>query len=189
MTTQTTPASLNGIDVATLGQIAEGIAADPSIGFVKFNVATHWTGGTTSETKVDGYSLDGQRIERNHVIKTDEPRELLGTDKNANPQEVLMASLNACMTVGFVAGCAMHGITLDSLCFRTDGQLNLRGFLGLDAEVAPGPEEMNLHVEVAGNGTQEQYDAILEHVMATSPNFFNVTQPVAVHGELSILEG
>jgi hypothetical protein len=39
-------------------------------------------------------------------IDIDEPCELGGTNSFANPQKHLLASLNACMTVGYVAQCA-----------------------------------------------------------------------------------
>ena len=49
-----------------------------------------------------------------------------------------MAAFNACMTVGYVAGAALKGITLDRLEIRTKRQLDLRGFLGLSDSVAAG---------------------------------------------------
>ena len=51
-----------------------------------------------------------------------------------------MAAFNACITVGYVAGAALKGIKLESLEIRTKGQLDLRGFLGLDDTVPPGYE-------------------------------------------------
>ena len=37
-----------------------------------------------------------------------------------------MAAVNACMTVGYVAGAALKGITLTKLEIRTKGTLDLR---------------------------------------------------------------
>jgi hypothetical protein len=47
----------------------------------------------------------------------------------ANPQENLIAALNACLTVGYVAQCAVRGITLESLAIETNGEMDLRGYL------------------------------------------------------------
>ena len=58
--------------------------------------------------------MGGERIPRSHKIVADEPRELLGADSAPNPQELLMAAFNACITVGYVAGASAKGITLDS---------------------------------------------------------------------------
>src|SRR5207302_941057 len=42
----------------------------------------------------------------------------------ANAQEHLLAALNACMMVGYVAQCAVRGITLESLEIDTDGEID-----------------------------------------------------------------
>ena len=99
---------------------------------VGFDVTTRWTGQTRSETTVDGFTLGGERIARSHKIVADEPCELLGADSAPNPQELLMAAFNACIMVGYVAGASLKGINLESVEIRTKGELDLRGFLGLE---------------------------------------------------------
>ena len=42
--------------------------------------------------------------------------ELLGQNSAPNPQELLMTALNACITVGYVAGAAVKGVTLATPC-------------------------------------------------------------------------
>jgi hypothetical protein len=70
----------------------------------------------------------------------------------ANPQEHLLAPLNACMTVGYVAQCAVRAITLESLEIQTDGEIDLRGFLGTDPAVPPGYENLSYIVRIKGSG-------------------------------------
>ena len=91
---------------------------------------------------------------RRFSIDIDEPHELGGTNRFANPQEHLIAALNACMTVGYVAQCAVRGITLESLAIETDGEIDLRGFLGIDPAVPPGYENLNYIVRIKGSGTK-----------------------------------
>ena len=110
---------VNGLDLAALGETVEAIQQDAELAKVSFDVTTRWTGQTGSETTVDGYTLGGERIARSHKIVADEPHELLGADAAPNPQELLMAAVNACMTVGYVAGAAINGITLTKLEIRT----------------------------------------------------------------------
>ena len=64
-----------------------------------------------------------------------------------------MAALNACMTVGYVAQAAVRGITLDDCRIETEGELDLRGFLGLDETVPPGYRRINYIVRIEGDGT------------------------------------
>ena len=74
-----------------------------------------------------------------------------------NSADHLIAALNACVMVGYVAQCAVRGITLESLSIETDGKIDLRGFLGIDPAVPPGYEALNYTVRIKGSGTREQF--------------------------------
>ena len=97
-----------------------------------------------------------------------------------------MSAINACMTVGYVAGAAIRGITLARLEIETTGQLDLRGFLGLDDAVPPGYETVEYTVRIEGDGTPEQFDEIHRTVMQTSPNYFNMARPIRMQGRLQV---
>jgi uncharacterized OsmC-like protein len=182
----TVKSRVNGLDLNALGEVVEAIQEDAGKAKVSFDVTTRWQGQTRSETIVDGFTIAGERIARSHRIVADEPHELLGSDGAANPQELLMAAVNACMTVGYVAGAAVKGITLDKLEIRTNGTLDLRGFLGLDDTVPPGYEAIDYEVTIAGNGTPEQFEQIHQAVMKTSPNYFNINRPIRMNGTLQV---
>lgn len=177
---------VNGIDVDAIGEVVEAINRDPTEALVRFSVATRWTGQTASRSTVSGYEIGGQQIDRHFEIMADEPEELLGKNNAPNPQELLMSAVNACMTVGYVAGAAMHCIRLESLEIKTTGQLDLRGFLGLDDSVPPGYETIDYVVSISGNGTQEQFEEIHRNVMKTSPNYFNMARPIRMNGVLDV---
>ncbi len=97
-----------------------------------------------------------------------------------------MAALNACMAVGYVAGCAMRGIELTALEIETEGALDLRGFLGVDPAVNPGYDEVRYTVRIRGDGTPEQFREIHETVMKTSPNFANFARPIRLRPTLVV---
>jgi uncharacterized OsmC-like protein len=181
-----TQALPNGIDTEALRGMAVKVAENPAAGIARFQVATQWSGATRSDTRVTSYSLGGRRLARNFTIASDEPTELLGGNSAPNPQELLLAALNACMTVGYVAGCAMRGIELESLEIQTEGELDLRGFLGLDPSVKPGYDEVRYTVRVKGNGTPAQFREVHETVMRTSPNYFNVANPIRMRPTLVV---
>lgn len=185
--TLNTPPAINGIDVAGLGEVVEAVTADPSKGIADFRLTTRWAGQTRTETTVDHCSLGGQKLDRNFTLSTDEPIELLGQNSAPNPQEYLITALNACIMVGYVAGASVHGITLEKVEIETDGALDLRGFLGIDPTVKPGFDKLRYTVRIQGDGTEEQFQAIHENVMKTSPNFFNVTNPVPVEATLQVV--
>jgi len=177
---------VNGIDIDALNTVVEEIQQNASRALVRFAVATRWAGQTASRTTVKGYTLAGEPIAREFEIAADEPNELLGGNAAPNPQELLMAAVNACMTVGYVAGAALRGITLESLEIETTGELDLRGFLGLDDAVPPGYESINYTVHIAGDGSPEQFEEIHRTVMQTSPNYFNLARPIRMNGRLQV---
>ena len=90
------------------------------------------------------------------------------------------------MTVGYVALCALNGIELEKLEIETEGEIDLRGFLGLDPTVAPGYEQLDYTVRIKGDGTPEQFEQIHKMVQATSPNYHNIARAVALNARLVV---
>jgi hypothetical protein len=90
------------------------------------------------------------------------------------------------MMVGYVAQCAVRGINVKRLEIETDGEIDLRGFLGIDPAVPPGYEKLNYVVRIKGSGSKEQFAEVHKAVMATSPNFYNVSRPVALQPTLVV---
>ncbi|GAB4542139.1 MAG: OsmC family protein [Haliangiales bacterium] len=179
---------VNGIDTDALRGVMGEISKDPSKGAVGFEVTSEWKGQCKMQTFVSSYDIGGQTVERTHTVMSDEPIELLGENISANPQELLMAAMNSCIMVGYTVGAAMKGITLEKLVVKTKGDLDLRGFLGLDPNIIPGYDTIFYQVEIKGNGTKEQFQEIHETVNRTSPNRFNVANAIKLNGELKVEE-
>ena len=177
---------VNGIDVEALSGVIRDIKADPAKGKVEFRVKSAWMGQTSSRTTVDSYRIGGQEVRRHFAINVDEPFELLGANSAANPQEMLMTALNACIMVGYVVGAAVKGIRLEQLEIETAGELDLRGFLGIDAAVPAGYESIGYTVRIKGDGTTEQFEKIHANVCRTSPNYFNLSRPIRLDAELVV---
>jgi uncharacterized OsmC-like protein len=182
----TTRNVVNGIDVDQLFALIQGVKDDPTKAKTSWRVTTSWQGQTRSRSQIEAFGIGGESVPRRFSIDVDEPFELGGTDRFANPQEHLLAAFNACVTVGYVAQCAVRGITLERLEIETDGEIDLRGFLGLDPAVPPGYETLRYTVRIKGSGTREQFAEIHEAVMATSPNFHNVSRPIVLNPVLVV---
>ena len=166
--------------------LIESVEANPAQGMTHWRVATTWQGGTHSRAQVDSFAIGGTNVPRRFSIDIDEPFELGGGNAFANPQEHLLAALNACMMVGYVG--ALRGArdhprkagdqdrrrhrSARLLRARSVGRARLR--------------ELRTRVVIKGDGTEEQFRKIHELVMATSPNFYNVTRAVAVVPSLII---
>ena len=174
------PTVVNGINVDDLFALIEGVRREPAKGKTNWHVTTTWQGQARSRAQVESFEIGGERVPRRFSIDIDEPHALGGSDRFANPQEHLIAALNACMMVGYVAQCAVRGISLEGLAIETDGEIDLRGFLGIDPAVPQGYENLSYTVRIKGSGTKQQFAEIHEAVMATSPNFYNLSRPVAL---------
>src|SRR5215469_12187368 len=124
----TAPKVVNGINVDDLFALIESVRKDPAKGKTQWRVATTWQGQTRSRAEVEGFGIGGEEVPRHFTIDIDEPRELGGSNGFANPQEHLIAALNACIMVGYVGQCAVRGITLENLVIETEGEIDLRGF-------------------------------------------------------------
>ena len=185
MLDSTARAQVNGIDIAGLQEMAASIAEIPDRGRAGFHVKTDWKGQTRTESTTDSCTLGGALIPRGFTIRTDEPHELLGSDSAPNPQELLMAALNACMVVHYVAQASVRGIVLDSCRIETEGEIDLRGCLGADETIPPGFRRINYTVFLEGTGTREQFEEIHEAVTSASPNYFNMAQPTQMCGRLA----
>jgi len=177
---------VNGLDLEALRGAIDGIAADPKLGATNWKVQSRWTGGARSEHRMD-VSIGGEKVERPFAIEVDEPLELCGTNTAPNPQEYLLSALNACMMVGYTAVAALMGIELTKLEVEVEGPIDLRGFLGIDANVPAGyGDGLKQTVRIAGDGTPEQFEELHRIVRATSPNHFNVTKAIALNSTLVV---
>lgn len=180
------PDVVNGINVDELFALINDVKREPAKGKTNWHVTTTWQGQARSRAEIESYEIGGEKVPRRFSIDIDEPRELGGSNSFANPQDHLIAALNACITVGYVAQCAVRGITLESLAIETDGEIDLRGFLGIDPSIPPGYESLSFTVRIKGNGTNEQFAEVHKAVMATSPNFYNISRPVTLKPALVV---
>jgi uncharacterized OsmC-like protein len=180
------PTRVNGIAVDDVKGLIDQVAADPAAGMTRWRVANTWQGQMRSRAGVDGFEIGGQRSDRRFQLDIDEPLELGGSNLWANPQEHLLAALNACMTVGFVALCALEGYAIEALEVVTEGDIDLRGLLGLDPQVAPGYAGLQTTVSVRGAASPEAFQEIFERMLATSPTLHTITQPIAVKPRLVV---
>jgi hypothetical protein len=106
------PTVVNGVNVDDLFALIKGVRRDAAKGKTNWRVTTTWQGQTRSRAQVAGFGIGGDWVPRWFSIDIDAPCELGGTDRFANPQEHLLAALNACIMVGYVPQCAVQRCTL-----------------------------------------------------------------------------
>jgi uncharacterized OsmC-like protein len=131
---------VNGVHLETLQGTVNVIAGEPGMGQCKFRANNTWLGGAHNRTTITGFYGACQEIahKQSYELHADEPPILAGNDVGANPVEHLLNALAACVTTSMVAHAAVRGIHIESLESELEGDIDLRGFLGLDASVPKG---------------------------------------------------
>ena len=110
-------------------------------------------------------------------LHADEPPILAGGDDGANPVEHLLNALAACVTTSIVAHAAVRGIEIEELESELEGDLDLRGFLGLAADVPKGYTNIRMKFKVK---TDEANMEKLESLAEFSPVYHSLTDGVKV---------
>lgn len=131
---------VNGIDVNVLKETVGAIQADPELGKCRFRASNKWIDANHNCTTIAGFYGAKQEFAHKQPFElhADEPPILAGNDEAANPVEHLLNALAGCVTTSMVAHAAVRGIHIEELESKLEGDIDLRGFLGLDATVPKG---------------------------------------------------
>jgi len=175
---------LNNINIAGLSEYANEVKEQNIQGKASYGVKLNWESGTKTTVTTKNMILGNHKLIRDFKFTIDEPNQLLGVNSAPNPAEYMLGGMAGCMAVTFMAGATAMNIEIDQLQLEIDGELNLQGFLGLDSEVNPGFPELKFIFHVKGNGTQEQYNKLMERVTKHSPNYNTIKNEVCLIGEL-----
>jgi uncharacterized OsmC-like protein len=91
----------------------------------------------------------------------------------------VLHALAACLSGTIVYHAAARGIALDGLEATIEGDVDVQGFLGLDASVRPGYENVRVAIKATGDLDDDQL-AELASLVRYSPVRDIVTNPVPV---------
>ncbi|MFC1475429.1 OsmC family protein [Candidatus Zixiibacteriota bacterium] len=173
----------NGVNVEQLVQTVKAIKDNPGLAQFRFRASSKWLNGGHSRTTVQGFYGAGQEDTsrtKPFVLEGDEPAVLLGNDAGPNAVESVLQALASCLTVGFVYNAAAQGITVKSLEFDLEGNVDLHGFLGLSEDVRPGYAGIHLTYRTDCDAPPEKVAELWAHVKKTSPVLDILTNPVPV---------
>ena len=170
---------LNGVDLDTLMGTVNAIQADPELGISKFRASNTWMDGNHNRSMVAGFYAAKQEIAhaQTFTMDADEPAILAGGDQAANPVEHLLHALASCLTTSIVAHAAVRGIEIEELESELEGDIDLNGFLGLDAEMPKGFTEIRAKFRVKAD--PKDMDNIKRLTMF-SPVFNTITKSARV---------
>ena len=118
------------------------------------------------------------------VFDLDEPPVLCGKNLGANPVEYLLVALSGCLTTSLVAHAAVKGIAVNKVESRYEGDLDLRGFLGLAPDVKVGYEQIRVYIKIDADISPEQKEELVRMARKYSPVFNTIANPTAVSVQL-----
>jgi uncharacterized OsmC-like protein len=170
---------VNGVDVDVLMGTVNAIKNDAELGACRFRATNTWLAGNHNRTTVTGFFGARQEIahRQTFTMDADEPAILAGSDNGANPVEHLLHALASCLTTSMVAHAAVRGIAIRSVESSLEGEIDLRGFLGLSPSVPKGYTAIRAAFRI--DADPKDLDRIRE-LAKSSPVFNTLTQGTSV---------
>lgn len=174
-------ALVNGLDMESLMKVVESVKENWETGKSVWTASTNWKGGFKVET-----------CSREFKSMVDEPEMLCGTNTACNPVEMILQAYGACLTIGYAMNAAVRGINIEDIQIDLEGEIDLPGFLGLEA-----PEEMNMDklpgyktlkakVKIKSDADAQTLNELHKHVIGTSPVGVTLSRPIEIETTLDL---
>ena len=181
----------NGVDVDTLFATIDAVRQQPEAARFRFRADNEWVSGTHSRGRFPGFFGAGQ--EHVHavpgagevVVEADHPAVLVGTDQGPTPAELLLNALAACLMAGLGNIAAARGVELRGVTCRVEGDIDLRGILGIDPTVRNGFSDISVVFDVDSDADADTVAALLAQSRARSAVFDVITHGTRVDVEVA----
>ncbi|MDR4509342.1 MAG: OsmC family protein [Candidatus Brocadiaceae bacterium] len=102
----------------------------------------------------------------------------------ANPVEYLLVALSGCLTTSLVAHAAAKGIEIKGVESRFEGDLDLRGFLGISEDVPVEYQKISVYFKIDADLSVDKKEELIKMAQKYSPVFNSISKPVAVSVQL-----
>lgn len=182
-TTAAAPTVRNGVHTSNLFATLDAITVNPEIARFRFRTANTWTGGAHNRNHVQAfYAAGGEDTSREvpFVIDAGEPPILIGANEGPNPAEILLSALASCLTTSIVYVAAARKVTLTHVSSTLEGDMDVRGALGLSDEVRNGFQRIRATFTIRGEASAERLREIVERGRARSAVYDVVARSVPV---------
>ncbi len=164
---------LNGVDTPALLNTINFVAGQPELAKFQFRASNEWIEGTHSRSAMLGFYGAGgeQQHQKSHFADGDHPAVLCGADRAPTPVEWLLHALATCLTAGIGNIAAARGVKLTKVRSFVEGDIDLRGILGISDEVRNGYQNVSIRFEIEGDAPPEKLQQIVEQARARSAVF------------------
>ena len=165
--------TVNGVDTEKLSATIEHIKGDSSLANFQFRLSNKWIGGGENHSRIDDFYGAGweMRHKQPFSLVSDEPEVLLSGDRGPNAGEYVLHALASCLTGALVYHAAARGIAVKGIATRLEGDIDLRGFLGLSNDVRRGFENIRVVFDIDADCDEAGKRELIEMAQAYSPVF------------------
>lgn len=173
----------NGVDTATMYATLDAIKAQPELATFQFRATNRWIHGAHNRAVIKSfYGAGGEDATRSDSFTVDagEPAILLGTDTGPNPAELLLSALAACLTTSLVYVASARKVTLTEVSSSLEGDMDVRGALGLDDSYRNGFSQIRVHFSVKGDASEDTLRELVARAQQRSAVYDMVTHGVPV---------
>ncbi len=163
--TSPTTDKTNGVDVNQILGVIGDIEENAEIAKFQFRASNRWIdGGLNRSTIKEFYAVGREDDTRTEpfMLNADEPQFLAGQDSAANPVEYVLHALAGCLTTTLVYHAAVRDIQIGAVESELEGDLDIRGLLGLSEDVRKGYQHVRVKMRVQSDETA---DALKELAM------------------------
>src|SRR4051794_5391254 len=154
------------------------IKQQPELAQFQFRARNRWVDGAHNRSTIQGfYAAGGEDSSRAEAFEIDagEPAILLGSDTGANPAEHLLHAVAACLTPSIVYIAAARKVELSSVESVLEGEMDVRGALGVDDEPRNGFSHIHASFRVSGPAPEEKLREVVARAQARSAVYDMVT--------------
>jgi uncharacterized OsmC-like protein len=178
-----TEAVRNGVDTSVLFATLNAIKQQPDLARFQFRARNVWLGGAHNRSTIKeffGACQEDTSRAREFVIDAGEPAVLVGTDTGPNPAEALLHALAACLTTSLIYVASARGVRLTRVESMLEGDMDLRGALGLSDDYRNGFERVRVTFTVEGDAPPEKLRELVNRAQQRSAVFDMVSHGVPV---------
>ena len=184
--------NVNGVDAGKLREAARGMQSDASLAKYAFRAHSTWAGGLQTKTTIDDFRAAGNMNathQQPFKMAGDEPVGLLGQDTAPNATEAALHALACCLTATFMYHAALRDVEVDDLRLDLEGNIDLRGLLGLSDQVPVGFQNVEITFHVRSDAPREQVEELCGLAQKHSPVYNTFTKATPTSARVDFMGG
>ncbi len=180
-TTETRPVD-NGVNVEALLGAREALAQAPEAATFQWRASCEWQNGTHSRNSVEGFFGLGeeQRHRTASTFDIDHPEIFASQDNGPTPVEYVLVGLAGCLTAGVAAVAQNREIQLHKVTATIEGDMDVRGILGMDTEVRNGFSGITVTYDIDADASRAEIEAVVAQSQKRSAVYDVITNPTEV---------